>query len=98
MLKPNRLVPIPLLAVGCTAGWLFASSPLAVLSAQDTKPGLAAGGEAQLPKPDPAFKGKIGETYQDSKPDHPQPTKAAKGSPNVLLILLDDVGSTWASA
>jgi hypothetical protein len=46
----------------------------------------------QLPQPDPAFKGKVGETYKDSTPSYPQPVKAPKGSPNVLLILLDDVG------
>jgi arylsulfatase len=46
----------------------------------------------QLPKPDPQFTGKIGETYKDSKPSYPQPMTAAKGSPNVLIILLDDVG------
>jgi arylsulfatase A-like enzyme len=49
-------------------------------------------GQTQLPQPDPAFEGKIGETYKDSKPNYPMPVKAAKGSPNVLLILLDDVG------
>ncbi len=52
----------------------------------------AAGAQTQLPQPDPEFKGKIGETYKDSTPSYPQPVKAAKGSPNVLLILLDDVG------
>ena len=46
----------------------------------------------QLPKPDPEFKGKIGETYKDSTPDYPKPIKPPEGSPNVLLILLDDVG------
>jgi arylsulfatase A-like enzyme len=46
----------------------------------------------QLPKPDPEFKGKIGETYKDSTPNFPQPLTAVKGSPNVLLIMLDDVG------
>lgn len=46
----------------------------------------------RLPMPDPAFRGKIGETYKDSTPNFPLPVKAAKGSPNVLLILLDDVG------
>ncbi len=48
--------------------------------------------QTKLPQPDPPFKGKIGETYKDSTPDYPQPVKAPKGSPNVLLILLDDVG------
>jgi arylsulfatase len=46
----------------------------------------------QLPKADPAFKGKIGETYKNSTPDYPPPLKAPAGAPNVLLILLDDVG------
>jgi Sulfatase len=46
----------------------------------------------QLPKPDPVFRGKIGESYKDSKPDFPESVQASKGSPNVLLILLDDVG------
>jgi arylsulfatase len=48
--------------------------------------------QEKLPQPDPAFKGKIGESYKDSTPSYPRPVKAAKGSPNVLLILLDDVG------
>lgn len=49
-------------------------------------------GQSQLPKPDPDFKGKISKTYQDSIPSYPLPVTAPKGSPNVLLILLDDVG------
>ena len=40
-----------------------------------------AGRRSRLPKPDPAFKGKIGETYKDSTPSYPQPVKAPKGSP-----------------
>jgi arylsulfatase len=51
-----------------------------------------ANAQEKLPQPDPAFKGKIGESYKDSTPSYPRPVKAAKGSPNVLLILLDDVG------
>jgi arylsulfatase A-like enzyme len=49
-------------------------------------------GQTQLPQPDPMFRGTIGETYKDSTPSYPLPIKAAKDSPNVLLILLDDVG------
>ncbi|MEZ6035515.1 MAG: arylsulfatase [Planctomycetaceae bacterium] len=52
----------------------------------------SASAQSQIPKPDPAFQGKIGETFDKSTPSYPQPVKAAKGSPNVLLILLDDVG------
>jgi arylsulfatase len=50
-----------------------------------------------IPRPDPEFKGKIGETLQDSTPSYPQPFKAPKGSPNILIILLDDVGFGQAS-
>lgn len=45
-----------------------------------------------LPLPEPAFKGKIGETYQDSESAWPELPKPPNGAPNVLLILLDDVG------
>jgi arylsulfatase len=45
-----------------------------------------------LPIPAPAFNGKIGETFKTSTPDFPEPVKAPAGAPNVLLILLDDVG------
>jgi arylsulfatase A-like enzyme len=45
-----------------------------------------------LPIPDPAFQGKIGITYKDSREDFPQPIQAPKGAPNVVLILLDDLG------
>jgi len=45
-----------------------------------------------LPKPDPEFKGKIGETLKDSVPSYPPPLKAPQGAPNVLIVLLDDVG------
>lgn len=45
-----------------------------------------------LPMPEPAFKGKIGKTYKDSKSDFPKPLQAPAGAPNVLIVLLDDVG------
>ncbi|MFH0343620.1 MAG: sulfatase-like hydrolase/transferase [Chromatiales bacterium] len=47
---------------------------------------------AALPVPDAPFKGKIGKTFEDSTPDFPQGVKAPPGAPNVVLILLDDVG------
>ncbi|MFO0902553.1 MAG: arylsulfatase [Pirellulales bacterium] len=85
------------LAAAAFLGWAAASghlqpSPRGSLFAQDAKPRSAAAEGTQLPKPDPAFTGKIGDTYKDSTPSYPQPVTAAKGSPNVLLILLDDVG------
>jgi Sulfatase len=46
-----------------------------------------------LPRPDFHFPGNIGRTYQDSDPPQfSQPAQAPKGAPNVLLILIDDVG------
>jgi arylsulfatase A-like enzyme len=46
----------------------------------------------KLPQSDPAFNGKVSVTREDSKPDWPQRPKAHAGAPNVVLILLDDVG------
>ncbi|MFV0476919.1 MAG: arylsulfatase [Parahaliea sp.] len=45
-----------------------------------------------LPLPKPAFEGQIDKTYTGSKPDFPQTAQAPKGAPNVVLIMLDDVG------
>ncbi|WP_442854755.1 arylsulfatase [Fischerella sp. PCC 9605] len=47
-----------------------------------------------LPQPDPKFNGKIGITYQNAKPDLSvfNTPSAKKDAPNVLLVLLDDVG------
>lgn len=38
------------------------------------------------------FKGKIAQNYADSVEDWPERAKAPEGAPNVLVILLDDVG------
>src|SRR5690625_1244828 len=45
-----------------------------------------------LPRAQAPFQGKIGRTYKDSEPDWPRPVQAPEGSPNVLLVLTDDVG------
>jgi arylsulfatase len=46
-----------------------------------------------LPRPDSHFFGNVGRTYLDSdKAQFPQPVKAPKGAPNIVLILIDDVG------
>lgn len=71
--------------------WLSGWESLNALNAQESRTKSAAAG-SQLPKPDPAFQGKIGETYKDSTPSYPLPVRAPKGSPNVLIVLLDDVG------
>lgn len=38
------------------------------------------------------FKGKIAKTFAESEEDWPEREKAPEGAPNVLIILLDDVG------
>lgn len=63
-----------------------------VFSVPTTFLAWAARAQDVLPMPDPPFAGKIGATYKDSRPDFPKQTHAPKGAPNVLLILLDDVG------
>ena len=45
-----------------------------------------------LPIPEPAFKGVLKETFEGSKEDYPQPVQAPKGAPNVVVVLLDDLG------
>ncbi|MBD2302940.1 sulfatase-like hydrolase/transferase [Nostoc sp. FACHB-190] len=59
-------------------------------------PAFAATSEV-LPVPLPEFKGKIGLTYKESQPDFPQPITAPAKAPNVLLVILDDVGFGQAS-
>ena len=45
-----------------------------------------------LPIPLAPFEGSIGPTYQDSQSDWQEPVAAPKGAPNIVVILLDDVG------
>jgi arylsulfatase A-like enzyme len=51
------------------------------------------------PKPEHRFSNaKIGMTHHDSKPDFPTLDEAPAGAPNVVVVLLDDVGYAWPSA
>lgn len=51
-----------------------------------------------LPEPQWDFpNAEIGMYATESKPDFPPPKEAPKGSPNILLVLLDDVGFGWPS-
>ncbi len=53
---------------------------------------LSALAQEVLPKPAAPFKGKIEKSYKDSKPDFPKLEHAPKEAPNILVILLDDLG------
>ncbi|MFV0358369.1 arylsulfatase [Tropicimonas sp.] len=45
-----------------------------------------------LPLPPAEFKGTIGKTFEDSRQDYPQPVAPPAGAPNVVVILIDDLG------
>lgn len=75
------------------------STLLAALCGLIVTVALMAGASAQsvsdrskLPAADPPFKGKIGKTYKESTEAWPTIPRAAKDAPNVVIILLDDVG------
>ncbi|MBK5912782.1 arylsulfatase [Rhodocyclus purpureus] len=55
---------------------------------------LGGGAAAQevLPAPPAPFKGQIGLSTKDSTPDFPQQVHAPQGAPNIVVVLLDDVG------
>lgn len=65
-----------------------------VVNAQTAETPLAArDGQVTLPYAEQKFRGNVGTTYLNADPaKFPAPIKAPKGAPNVLLILLDDVG------
>ncbi len=91
-MRSRIYLPALLITLGCASSWLATARLVGGSYSQEGKAQPAPTSVGQLPMPDPAFKGKIGETFQDSTPDYPLPVKAPKGAPNVLLILLDDVG------
>jgi arylsulfatase len=62
--------------------------PAGVFSA----PGTSDSGTVVPPPGEPPFKGKIGRTIDESTSDWPPLARAPKGAPNVLFIILDDVG------
>ncbi len=47
---------------------------------------------SKLPLPELPFRGKIGKTYLESEMDWPRVPAPPTGAPNVVVILLDDVG------
>lgn len=68
--------------------------PAATAPAQEKNesPSPSAGDRAKLPLPLSPFEGKIGKTYKDSESAWQRPAAAPAGAPNVIVILLDDVG------
>ena len=55
-------------------------------------------GREVYPRPEHRFSNaKIGMTHHDSEPDFPVPVEAPDGAPNVVVVLLDDIGYGWPS-
>src|SRR5436190_12806056 len=74
----------------------IALNAISAVQAQSVSP--SPGVITVLPPPEPPFKGVIGETYKDSKPDKIPIVKAPEGAPNVLLVLIDDCGfGQWST-
>lgn len=61
--------------------------------AQSNERSPNATGQTVIPYAEQKFQGNVGTSYKDSDPaQFPAPIKAPQGAPNVLLVLLDDVG------
>ncbi len=86
------------LGLGLLVGGLAGSSPAArpaLAGAQDGPAPAAAqvrSTSSVLPVPSAPFQGTINLRAQDSTSDFPRPVQAPKGAPNVVVVLLDDVG------
>src|SRR5262245_47069678 len=73
----------------CSLGIALASLPVVRAQTATSSPGTP----SVLPRPDFHFQGNVGRTFQDSDPPQfPQPVRAPKGAPNIVLILIDDAG------
>lgn len=87
MKKPgifSTFLMLPAMAAGCLAigSALAADGPI---GAED--------GQVTLPYAEQKFRGDVGTTYLNAAPaEFPAAVSAPEGAPNVLLILLDDVG------
>jgi len=79
----------PLRQAGLVEGCLVRAPWIAVAALLLAGPAFA---QLVLPRPDEPFRGKIAPTRDHAVPDWPQAVKAPTGAPNIVLILLDDVG------
>ncbi len=77
-----------ILAVSGIISWLAVGESLA----QDQKATETPTTGNVLPVPPSPFKGTINLRAKESISDFPQPVQAPQGAPNILLVLLDDVG------
>jgi len=69
------------------AALILVTAAVLTASCEQSKPATPSGDPRMA-----GFKGKIAKSFADSKEDWPERPKAPAGAPNVLIILLDDVG------
>ena len=89
-MRTRTRLALAAVAAGLMLGWM-------AVSAQEGRPSDARPADLDrtvLPPPAPEFKGKIGSNYKESTPDFGPalPVTAPEGAPNILLVVLDDVG------
>src|SRR6266566_4960564 len=94
MIKLINLRALALVAVGSLLGYAAATTHSLETASSD-----AAAAQTSAPLSDESFakygqefKGKIGRTYAESQEWYPETRMPKPGTPNVLIILLDDVG------
>ena len=75
--------------------WIATNHLLDVAVAQENKTDSEPASKVdrtEIPIPLSPFEGKIGKTYKESESEWQKPVAAPEGAPNVIVILLDDVG------
>ncbi len=78
-------------AIAALAIWLVLGGSQCVF-AEEPAPSDEKSDRSELPMSLPPFEGKVGETYKESEEDWPKVPTAPQDAPNVVVILLDDVG------
>ena len=91
MQKRIRHLFVVIAAGGCL-GWLASAYQTTHAQEAATKPPASTSVGDVLPLPPKPFQGTINLRAKDSKSDFPQPIQVPEGAPNILLVLLDDVG------
>jgi arylsulfatase len=107
MFKRRNLTAVTLAAVGGLLGWLVASGQLVPDARAQNNPVVrtsadtVVGGELDrtvLPIPEPNYPHSTVLDARDAKPPPRFEVKAPKGAPNVLIVLIDDMGFGQSSA
>ncbi len=91
-MRARCLLTVAIVFIGSFLEWPMDQGHLSQVLGQEPQSTAAAVGGSVLPVPPAPFQGTINLRAKDSKSDFPQPVKAPKGAPNILLVLLDDVG------